>query len=63
MKAGIKQYYKPTPAKLRKLGDALLACALFAAPYADGNHLVFKFVVIAGIAGKFLTNFFANDNH
>jgi hypothetical protein len=61
MKAGLKQYYKPTPSKLRKLGDALLASALFAAPYADGDHLMLKFILIAGIAGKFLTNFFADN--
>jgi hypothetical protein len=60
MKAGLSQYYKPTPTKLRKLGDALLACALFAAPYADGDHVMLKCILIAGIAGKFLTNFFAD---
>jgi hypothetical protein len=61
MKVGLRQFYEPTPKNLRKLGDALLGAALFAVPFVNSNDLVFKFVIIAGITGKFLTNFFADN--
>lgn len=56
-----KNYYKPTSKKWRKIGDTLLAISLFAAPYEivrENHHLGITFLIV-GIAGKFLTNFFA----
>lgn len=74
MKKLFEFYKRPTPAKWRKLGDALLACA---ALVGGGGILAFdqlkevysshelKLIIgttlIVGIAGKFLTNFFAED--
>lgn len=72
----IKNYYnKPTPKKWRKLGDALLACALF---IGGGGVLaldelktiysikeikvIIGSVIIVAIIGKFLTNFFSEDS-
>ena len=37
MKFNIKYYYQPTPAKMRKLGDALLGVSQFATGYAIVN--------------------------
>jgi hypothetical protein len=63
MKFGLKHYYQPTPRNFRKLGDALLAVCLFAQPYplVNNNHALSLCILGMGIAGKFLTNFFAED--
>jgi hypothetical protein len=63
MKAGLKQYYEPTPAHLRKLGDALLGVSSFvtASAVATDNHTIAYIALGVGIIGKFLTNFFAES--
>lgn len=71
----INNYYKPTPKKYRKLGDALLAVAVFV---TGGGLLAFdslsqiftpselKIIIgtafIIGCAGKFLTNLFKEES-
>lgn len=61
MKDPIKEYYKPTPIKWRKLGDALLGTSSFITGYAIVNDL--KWVALTalglGAVGKFLTDFFS----
>lgn len=56
-----KNYYQPTPAKWRKLGDALLAFSTTVASTAIVAE--YKWVALAacliGASGKFLTNFFS----
>jgi hypothetical protein len=56
-------YYKPTPAKLRKLGDALLSVSTAITGYAIyEEHKIFALAALAaGIIGKFLTNFYSED--
>lgn len=51
-------YFAPTPALFRKIGDTLLAVALFlqVQPELIGNNN--NLVVGSLIVGKFLTNFF-----
>jgi len=64
MKFSINSYYKPTPAKMRKLGDALLGCSQFMSGYAiimDEKYIAISCIAI-GTIGKFLTNFFTEDN-
>ncbi|TXG79950.1 MAG: hypothetical protein E6R13_09050 [Spirochaetes bacterium] len=69
-----RQYYLPTPAKWRKFGDALLAAAglvggggllafnqLQEVFSAHELKLIIGGVLIVGIAGKFLTNFFGPE--
>lgn len=58
-----KHYYKPTPVKWRKLGDALLGvsttitgCAI----YGDAKWIAIA-ALATGVVGKFLTNFFKED--
>lgn len=72
----IKGYYKkPTRAKWRKIGDALLyGCGAIGASglmafeqlkqvfSVHELKLIIGFILIAGFAGKFLTNFFKEDN-
>ena len=60
----VKHYYnKPTPAKWRKLGDALLGVSTTITGFAIYEDV--KWVAITalalGVIGKFLTNFFDND--
>lgn len=65
MKFDPNGYYKPTPAKLRKLGDALLGSSQFLTGYAiimDEKYIAIGCIVI-GTIGKFLTNFFTEDRH
>lgn len=61
MKSIIKSYYKPTPAKWRKLGDAFLAISTFLTGLEIhyDKHTVAIVVLVTGVVGKFLTNFFA----
>lgn len=59
-KFSIKSYYQPTPANIRKFGDALLGACQFATGYAaisENTTLAIIFIAI-GTIGKFLSNFF-----
>lgn len=57
----MKNYYKPTPVKWRKLGDALLAVSAFlAGSQILANNKTLALVALGiGVIGKFLTNFFS----
>ena len=55
------KYYAPTPAKWRKLGDALLGVSTTItgfAIYEDVKAIAIT-ALILGVVGKFLTNFFS----
>jgi hypothetical protein len=55
------KYYAPTPAKWRKLGDALLGVSTTItgfAIYEDVKAIAIT-ALIFGVVGKFLTNFFS----
>lgn len=57
-------YYKPTPARWRKLGDALLAVSTTITTYAvvdEWNKYVTLGALLLGVVGKFLTNFFSEE--
>ena len=63
IKFKIKSYYQPTPAKLRKIGDALLGASQFLTGYSivmDEKYLAFACIAI-GTIGKFMTNFFVEE--
>jgi len=75
MKELMKQYWKPTPRKWRRLGDSLLASATILAVGGiwqyDSLKDIFtptelKALIITsiglGVVGKFLTNFFKEDS-
>jgi hypothetical protein len=59
----LKKYYAPTPKKWRKIGDTLLALSLYAQTQQafSGNTKLMTGVAIAGLVGKFLTNFFTEE--
>ena len=63
IKFKIKSYYQPTPAKMRKIGDALLGASQFLTGYSivmDEKYLAFTCISI-GTIGKFMTNFFVEE--
>ena len=60
-KVNVDSYYKPTPKKWRKLGDALLGVSTTItgfAIYEDMKGIAITALII-GCVGKFLTNFFS----
>jgi hypothetical protein len=55
-KIGVRGFYKPTPAKFRKVGDALLVgSTIVSAQYTD-NPKVMLISQLVGLIGKLLTN-------
>lgn len=62
MKFGLKYYFKPTPKKVRIIGDSLAAASLFISGMTmmEGYKEVALFVAITGWVGKFLSNLFAH---
>ena len=70
----LSNYYKPTPKFWRKLGDSLLVVALFLSTGALFQYDLLKeiytpkevrtaisVIIVIGVLGKFLTNFFKED--
>jgi hypothetical protein len=61
---GFNKYFKPTPTNLRRLGDSLLVAATFATTSSiilekPGLAII---IIILGTLGKFITNFFSDDD-
>lgn len=59
-----ERYLAPTPKKMRKLGDALLAVSTTIATYAiadDWSKWVQISALLLGVVGKFLSNIFTED--
>lgn len=63
MKFGWKEYFKPTPKRVRVLGDSLAAAGTFGAGIAvlNGHPILGTSVMILAVLGKFLSNFFAEE--
>lgn len=60
----IKNYGNPTPSRWRKLGDALLAVSTTLTTFAvvdEWAKWLTLTIILTGVLGKFLTNFFGND--
>jgi hypothetical protein len=64
MKFGLIHFYKPTPVKVRKIGDTLLGISTFVAGYAitAGYKEIAIAGLVAGVIGKYLTSMFTDDN-
>lgn len=64
MKFEISGYYKPTPEKIRKVGDVLQYGAQIAAGASIVNEKpeLGLIVMIIGSIGKILSNFFVEKN-
>lgn len=60
LKFGVMQYAKPTPKKMRRLGDGLLLVStLFTNEVMGDKPFVASVALVTGVVGKFLTNFFS----
>lgn len=60
LKFGLMQYGKPTPKKLRRLGDGLLLVStLFTNEVMGDKPFIASVALVTGVVGKFLTNFFS----
>lgn len=59
----MKRYYKPTPVKYRKLGDALLSVGTAITGFAiyEQHQAVAIVALVLTVVGKFLTNFFTEN--
>jgi len=62
MKNIVKGYYKPTPKKWRKIGDALLAASMTVTTFSVYSYpSVAIAAAIVGTVGKFISNLFTED--
>jgi hypothetical protein len=60
LRFGIGQYAKPTPKRLRRLGDGLLLCStILTSETMIDKPAIASIALISGVIGKFLTNFFS----
>jgi hypothetical protein len=59
----MQSYYKTTPTKWRKIGDALLGASTSITTFAIFNEQkwIALTALIIGASGKFLTNLFTED--
>lgn len=61
LKFGLNEYNKPTPKKLRRIGDGLLLASTIVTEEAmTSNPTVASVALLFGVIGKFLTNFFSD---
>jgi hypothetical protein len=56
-----KNYFQPTPKRFRVLGDSIAAASLFIAGLNLDNPKLMLISGVCGAIGKFVTNFFAED--
>lgn len=58
-------YFKPTPKRVKVLGDSLAASAMFIATITmvSGYEKIAIGVAVTGMVGKFLSNFFADETN
>ena len=55
-KFGVSGFYKPTPAKFRKVGDALLVGSTIVSAQYSENPKVMFISQLVGLIGKLITN-------
>ncbi|NBW37931.1 MAG: hypothetical protein EBR30_23515 [Cytophagia bacterium] len=60
-KMKLKNYFQPTPKRFRVLGDSIAAASLFIAGLNLDNPKLMLISGVCGAIGKFVTNFFAED--
>jgi hypothetical protein len=64
MKFGWKQYFQPTPKRIRIFGDSLAAAGTFGASIVilNGHPLMGTIIMGLAVVGKFISNFFSDEN-
>lgn len=63
MKFGLKEYFKPTPKRLRVFGDSLAAAGTLGASIAvlNGHPVAGTVIMVLAVVGKFISNFFTEE--
>ena len=63
MKFGWSQYFKPTPKRMRVLGDSLAAAGTFCSGIVilNGHPVAGTVVMVVAVIGKFISNFFTDE--
>lgn len=63
MKFKLKGYWEPTPKKIRKLADSILAGATFASTFAIMNNhpTIATVIMIISVIAKIFSNFFTEE--
>ena len=63
LKFGWKEYFAPTPKRLRVLGDSLAAAGTFGAGIVvlNGHPLAGTIIMAVAVVGKFVSNFFSEE--
>lgn len=64
-KFGFKNYFKPTPKRIRILGDSIAGASTLVASYSIiyGDPKIGTAIMITGWVGKFLSNFFTDETN
>ena len=60
-KMKLKNYFQPTPKRFSVLGDSIAAASLFVAGLNLDHPKLMLISGVCGAVGKFVTNFFAED--
>jgi hypothetical protein len=60
---GWSHYFKPTPKRMRVLGDSLAAAGTFGAGIIilNGHPILGTIVMCLAVVGKFISNFFTDE--
>lgn len=63
MKFGFKEYFKPTPKRVRVFGDSLAAAGTLGASIAvlNGHAVAGTTIMVVAVVGKFISNFFTEE--
>lgn len=64
MKFGWKHYFEPTPKRIRMFGDSLAGAGTFASTISilNGYPKLGTIIMVIAVLGKFISNFFADEN-
>jgi hypothetical protein len=65
LKFGWKEYWKPTPLKIRKLADALVAATTFSGSVVnlEGDSHIGTAIIVIGFLSKTVSNFFTENEN
>lgn len=65
IKFGWKEYFSPTPKRLRVFGDSLAAAGTLGASIAvlNGHPIAGTTIMVVAVIGKFISNFFSEENN
>jgi len=65
IKFGWKEYFSPTPKRLRVFGDSLAAAGTLGASIAvlNGHPIAGTTIMVVAVIGKFISNFFTEENN